>query len=115
MSRNDLAIPADLSAEGKAAAQKILEAAEQVLGTKVFTGGCRAFYSPEEWRRRKEEHGGNSVLVVVHDGGDLAQFFDYALGGYRAIERMQDALKTLGLFAESCTPWYSAIYRKDQA
>ena len=107
----DLEIPEDLSAEGRAAAEKILEAAEQVLGTKVFTGGCRAFYSPKEWRAREEEYGCNSVLVVVHDGGDLAPFFNYSYGVHSFIDRMSDALSSLGLFAENCTGWYSAIYR----
>jgi hypothetical protein len=77
----------------------------------LFAGGCKAFYSPAEWRERGEEYGCDSELVVVHDGGEHARYFNYDHGDYSAIERMQAALALAGLWAEACTCWYSCVYK----
>lgn len=99
----------------------------------ISTGGCKAFYSPEEWQDRKELYGTKSVLVVVYDGGDLRRFFnmdaaydssldykDFLKGEdrdlpkgfnmYGSVENMQESLRIAGFFAEECTGWYAAIY-----
>ena len=88
----------------------IMKTVEKVNGHPVDTSGCRAFYTPEEWKERGERYGQGSVLVVVHDGGDLARFFDYNRMNYAAIDALGDALAEAGYFAEQCTSWYSAIY-----
>lgn len=73
------------------------------------TGGCRAFYSPEEWGQRGEDYGTDSELVIVHDGGDLS-----VAGGYSPVwEKINAALHERGLWAEQCTGWYSAVYKED--
>lgn len=71
------------------------------------TAGCRAFYSPKEWRERGEDYGGRSELVIVYDGGDVGQCcrMDGAL-----YERTRAALEPLGLYIEECTGWYAAVY-----
>ncbi len=51
------------------------------------------------------------MLVVVHDGGDLAPVFNWAYERYALIEELRVELERVGLFAEQCTSWYSAIYR----
>jgi len=71
--------------------------------------GCRPFYSPEEWMRKGEQYGMPAKLIVCHDGGDFAPFFNYDYGQYKAIAAMADALKQIGYYAEQCTAWYSAI------
>lgn len=76
------------------------------------TGGCRAFYSPQEWKDRDEEYGRNSVLIVVHDGGDHAPFFNYSYECYSLMEAMNAGLGQAGFYAEQCTAWYTAIYKK---
>jgi len=103
---DDFKIPAELSEGGKKAA----EAIRQLLGPHAYGGGCRAFYSPEEWHDRGERYGCESVLVLCHDGGDLARFCNYDYQDYDAVEKMSDALKGLGFYVESCTSWYSAVY-----
>ena len=108
---DDLRVPKGLNAAGQEAIQIILETAQEVLGRKVVTGGCRAFYSPEEWEDRGELYGLKSKLIVVHDGGDLGRFFNYSEGDYAAIKRMADALMKKKLSAEACTGWYTAVYR----
>lgn len=106
----DLKIPAGISAKGRAAAKVILSTAREACDRDLATGGCRAFYSPAEWEDRGEEYGTKSLLIVVHDGGDLARFFNHDYQAYDSIAKMQTALKGLGLYAESCTCWYSAVY-----
>lgn len=88
----------------------IMQTIERVQGCPVNTGGCRPFYSPEEWEERAEKYGRDSVLVVAHDGGDVASFFNYDYMDYRAIDAMNEALSAAGYYAEQCTSWYSAIY-----
>lgn len=106
--RDDLAIPALLSPLGEKAAQAILSILRKYDA--LHTGGCRAFYSPQEWTDRGEEYGCESVLLVVHDGGDVARFFnhDYQMPGRMA--SMDAALADVGLYAQPCTTWYTAIY-----
>lgn len=74
-------------------------------------GGCKAYYSPEEWTIRGEEYGKKSKLVVVHDGGDLASYCNVDYGNFPLMEKLERALKNYGYYIESCTCWYSAIYR----
>jgi hypothetical protein len=74
------------------------------------TGGCKAFYSPEEWKERGEDYGTNSKLVIVHDGGSLASVFNLDYEQYELNESMNQELIRHGLFVEQCTSWYSAVY-----
>ena len=62
---------------------------------------------------RNEKYGLDAVLILVHDGGDLARFCNYDYECYRAIERLAAALGKAGYFIENCTGWYSAVYRSE--
>lgn len=106
--QNDIAKPQGLSEPGVTAWDAITSLLEAEDAT--YTGGCKAFYSPQEWEARGEEYGTKSVLVVVHDGGEVGRYFNYDKEDYKAIERMNAKLKSVGLWFESCTCWYSAIY-----
>lgn len=108
---DDLQTPDGLNRLGRIAVQVILETAKKVLEREVLTGGCKAFYSPEEWEDRGEAYGLNSKLIVVHDGGDLSTFFSHLQGDYGAMKVMADALREKGLYAEQCTGWYTAVYK----
>ena len=77
----------------------------------VHTGGCRAFHSPGEWAARGEEYGTKSLLVVCHDGGEVRYAFSYDAECYTLVDGLQDELKKIGVYAEQCTSWYSAVYR----
>jgi hypothetical protein len=122
--------PKGLCPVGKKAYAAIVEYLRQRGMTN--TGGCRAFYSPTEWRERGEEYGLKSKLIVVYDGGDLRPFFnmDATLevsvdlaefareegldlpkqNPYAIYEAMQAELAKVGLYSEECTGWYAAIY-----
>jgi hypothetical protein len=106
---NDFEIPTGLSRLGRQAAQTIVKHARGILSD-ASGGGCRAFYTPQEWRERGEQYGLSAELIVVHDGGDLNDFFSYDSGYYTLVEGMNEALSAVGVYAESCTCWYTAIY-----
>ncbi len=100
-------MPENLSEKGKKAWQIIHD---YITATKLdYTGGCRTFYSPGEWRARGEEYGTNSELIVVYDGGDVRECFDSEFK-YDHEEAIREKLDQVGLYAERCTGWYSAIY-----
>lgn len=104
--------PEKLSEDGLRAWNAILG---QVRRYDLKTGGCRAFYAPEEWAKRGERYGANSVLVVVYDGSELGYLFSLdraAELSYSTHEAMCQALDAVGFYAEECTGWYSAIYPK---
>ena len=89
--------------------QLILETAKTVLGDVDTTG--RSFYTPAEWKSRGEQYGLKSELIVVHDGGDLASFFNPDYGSWKLQSAMNVALEKVGYYAEPCTTWYTAIYK----
>ncbi len=105
----NLEIPDDLAPEARKAAEILIAVAREELGHDP-SAGCRSFYSAAEWRARGEEYGRQSLLVVVHDGGDLAPMLNYDYMCYPLIEELERKLRAVGLYAENCTCWYSAIY-----
>lgn len=102
---SDLDFPPDLSERGRLAAQTILDFAKSKGSTD--TGGCRAFYSPAEWKDRHESYGTEGVLIVCHDGGC---FYDLLPVSAESSMEIGDALSALGFTLEQCTAWYSAVY-----
>ena len=106
---HDLNKPDGLSPVGEKAYNCIMNLLTK--NNTLSTGGCRAFYSPEEWKARGEEYGGGAELIVVHDGGDLMEYFCMDVMDYAAIDCMSNALGSVGCYPEQCTSWYSAIYK----
>lgn len=109
----DLALPTGLAPEGRAAARIIRALLAERQTT--YTGGCRAFYSPAEWRARGEEYGKDALLILVHDGGDLAAYCNPAYEDRDAMIALRDALSHVGLYAEQCTGWYTAVYARPRS
>ena len=106
---SDLAEPANLSPEGKKAYKAIMAFLNDRAMT--FTGGCKAFYSPQEWQERGEQYGEGSELIVVHDGGDLSYLFNLDHGYYILAESMNNAIEKTGCYPEGMTCWATAIYK----
>jgi hypothetical protein len=103
--------PEGLSDLGNAAYEKIMKILEE--NGAFRSGGCRVFYSPEEWMERGEQYGTDAELVVVYDGGDHARFFSMDADSftmYASTERMREALEEVGAWFEECTGWYAAVY-----
>lgn len=93
-----------------------LQAAKTILAVmrkhgELYSGGCKCFYSAEEWEERGEPYGNGGVLVVCHDGGTQANFFAWEYECYDFIEEIRAALEPLGLYAEQGTSWHSTIYK----
>jgi hypothetical protein len=109
MKKNYFEKPEGLSQAGGRAQEAIMKVLE--AHDSAHSGGQRVFYTPEEWRSRGEQYGRGSELVIVHDGGSHAPFFNHDYMAYEFIEEIQTALQPLGLFVEQCTSWYSAVYK----
>jgi hypothetical protein len=73
----------------------------------TYTGGCRAFYTPEDWKARGEKYGREGVLIVVYDGGDVAEAVKFGSPYYDELDRR---LRESGFRIEECECWYSAVY-----
>lgn len=113
-------MPEGLSPLGKKAYEAIMSHLRKNDATD--TGGCKAFYSPQEWEDRGERYGTGSVLVVVYDGGDHRRFFNldsafvynpvkgHDVACYDWHEGMGAALGEVGLYFEECTGWFCAVY-----
>ena len=104
----EFAIPKGLSKIGLKVARAIRSYAKK---RNLRSYGNTTFYSTQQWKDRKEHYGTESELIIVHDGGDIARFFNYAYQDYTEIERMNKLLKKYGVYFEGCTCWYSAIYK----
>ncbi len=99
--------PEGASKDAVAAIKAIIRA----VGKQHTDEVMRAFKTPEEWEARGEDYGHGSVLIVVHDGPPLSDFFNLSYCDHEAHDKVQTALGKLGLYAGQCTGWYSAIYR----
>ena len=99
--------------EGNAlnAAKTIVKTLNHNLGRKPSGGGCKAFYSQSEWIERKEKYGSKALLILCHDGGDLAPFCNLDYCAYESYEALQSAMNKKGFYIEQCTSWYSAVYQ----
>jgi hypothetical protein len=104
----DWDIPKDLTRAGRKAAEALRDFCIQHDLT--HTGGCRVFYSPEEWRARGEAHATSSLLVIVYDGAACRRALSFDGGDYRTLEAFRLILDSLDVFSEECTCWYSGIY-----
>jgi len=110
MSREfEFEIPKGLTRKGRQAAQRIVKFIKKRQGGKASTGGCRTFYTPQEWARRGEKYGTKSLLIVVYDGGDVMPYFNMNYG-WRLVEDMNDELRKIGVYSEEATGWYASIY-----
>lgn len=76
----------------------------------IYTGGCRAFYTPHEWQNRGEKGGAGAELIIAHDGGDLS----YLLREpklHHLLSSLTDSLEKAGLYLEPINSWSTAVYR----
>lgn len=108
MSYTDWPVPTGLTKKGREAAKVIADFLEEKGRTDHGGGG--KFYSPTEWRDRGEAYGLNSMLVITHDGGDHAPAFAWDYEAAALMDELRQRLYKIGVFAEQCTCWYSAIY-----
>ena len=75
---------------------------------KLRTGGCKTFYTPTEWRYRKEEFHNTSLLVMVYDGSEVKELVQ----GGRLGEKFIKYLDKHGYYPEEGHHWNCGIYKK---
>jgi hypothetical protein len=109
--RDDFALPRAEDVEAHLVAKEIAKLMKRRKRKPLWGGGSRAFYAPPEWRARGESCGNSAALVVVHDGGDAAPYFNWDYGDTKAVESMGEMLNKIGYYAESCSSWATAIHR----
>ena len=74
---------------------------------KLSTGDCRTFYTPLEWKYRKEECSQGALLVMVYDGSEVKRLVDeWDMGA-----TFQKYLNKHGYYVEQGTHWYAGIYK----
>ena len=100
-----------LDGKAKKIADGIVKWLTDRYGAAPDGGGCKVFYTPQEWKTRGESYGTESILVLVHDGGDLYPVCDYNCGNYKTMDEFRVFLeREFGVYTEQCTSWYSAVY-----
>ena len=76
-------------------------------------GGCKAFYTAKEWKERGEDYGTDAVLILVHDGGDLAPLCNDDYEDYKSSDEFSKYLQDKhGVYLQPCTCWYTAVYKQ---
>ena len=110
-------IPDNLPDDIKALCSVIIDAASRFTPksrkcVRPNSGGCRTFWLPEEMKEHEPSMDATGVaLVVMCDGGDFAPFFNMDYCDYTAFDRMSEALKKEGFYAEAQYGWLHYIYR----
>ena len=74
------------------------------------TGGCNAFHRPLDAENFAGGLGPRCALVVVHDGGCLAPYFNPSYEDVESYQLVDGLLKVRGLYREGINPAVTAIY-----
>lgn len=105
----DFAMPTGLSPDGQRAWEVIVRLLAQ--NDDLKSGGhTHVFCAPEQ----SQEYGRDSELVVVHDGGSHAPYFNSDYEAYILNSRMELALRKAGLYPQRLTSASTAIYKLGQ-
>lgn len=105
----ELALPEDIPQNVKNALLELRDVAGRVWDRPASTGGCKAFYSPQEWRDKGWEAHEKVLCVVCHDGGDLAPFFNLDYQDYKAFDKMDRIFRGRGIYAEAISSTHTHI------
>lgn len=108
MADGDFDIPSGLSKKGREAAKAFVQFLKE--RGRLNSGGCKVFYSPKEWRERGELYGRDSLLIICHDGGDHAAAVNLDYEQYKLNDELIQHFDKHGVWVESCTCWYAAVY-----
>jgi hypothetical protein len=106
----ELAIPDDIPQNVKNALLELRGFAGSLWDRPAVTGGCKAFYSPQEWRDNGWQVNEKVLCVVCHDGGDLAPLFNLDYQDYKAFDKMDQIFRRRGLYAEAINSTVTHIH-----
>ena len=100
-----------LDSGGLEAAQAVYEVLVDLLGKEPDCGGCRTFYSMDEWKARGEKYCLGAEVIVCHDGGEVAEVLSLDYGNYTLYDKFQEKLSKKGYWFDHGTNWYTGIYK----
>lgn len=107
---DDLAIPQDVPVEVQDFCRD-LRNSMRALGEEGC-GGCKAFYSPEEWTQVNGSPVSRAaLLVIIHDGGNMAPRFNLDYEQYKLYDSIDPMLRPRGLWRDHMNSVESRIYR----
>lgn len=106
----DFACPDGLSPEGVKAWGTVVRLLQE-KGNLHSGGHTHVFYSPAAWRAKGEVYGLDSELVILHDVGSHAAYFNYNYGNHSAIKCMRQALTEQGLYTKVFFDSNAAVYK----
>jgi hypothetical protein len=109
-SEAELVLPEDIPQIVKDALLEVRYFVGSLWERPASTGGCKAFYSPQEWRDRGWEVSEKVLCVVCHDGGDLAPLFNLDYQDYKSYDQLDMMLRRRGLYTETINSTTSHIY-----
>ena len=67
--------------------------------------GCKSFYTPLEWKYRKEEFNQDSLLIIVYDGSELKRLYSDLFIKFNSYLSEYGYIYKIGLH------WYGGIYK----
>ena len=107
---DDLAIPQDIPIAAQDFARDLRNSMR--AAGEEGCGGCKAFYSPAEWEDLQKVRLARSVLLVVcHDGGNMAPRFNTDYEQYKLYDSIDPMLRARGLWRDHITSVESHIFR----
>ena len=82
-------------------AENVCRMIEKDNSARPYGGGCKAFYSPDEWKEIGNNVPDECILVLCYDGGDLSHYCNYNYANINKIEKFTSLLQEHGLWTES--------------
>jgi hypothetical protein len=81
---------------------------------RLYTGGCRSFYTPEQWNAKESAdlNVRTAVAVICGDGGEVSYAINSMKGDVAFYRAFNAHLEAAGLYTESLTCWATAIYER---
>jgi len=108
--KNQAIKPEGLSPDGERAFEIIVNHLKS-HGSEV-KGELQAFWNPKDY---DGEYGRDSLLIIMYDGlNDIGKFFslDQDYPKYKNQDPMREALEAAGFYADECTGYYAAVYKR---
>lgn len=104
--------PEGLSPDGERAYEIIIKHLKENTPGQEIVAELQVFWGPKDY---DGQYGKDSCLIVMYDGlNTVGKFFslDIDYPHYKNHEPMRQALETAGFYADECTGYYSAVYKR---
>ena len=75
-------------------------------------GGCKAFYTPDEFRRKAHRVPDEAILVLCYDGGDLRYYCNWSYADRTTTKKFNALLEKHGLKSENVDTVIDYVYER---